>query len=195
MAASSVGPSASHVAFSPPSALAPPSHFDTDQSSSLSDVAQFKTPQMIATPDENGYWCGDTWGGPLDGNKLKTSVCFGAYCQDVSRRPLFCQKSGPCDHLPPPDKYMVYSNQGPAAARGLNRDGGAGGWWGGGGGSGGGGGGGGGNGGGKGGGKGGGTSWKNMPALAAASQTGGKQSATSSLAQLAAMKKPKPAAT
>jgi hypothetical protein len=47
----------------------------------------------------------------------------------------------------------------------------------------------------RGGGKGGGTSWKNMPALAAASQTGGKQSATSSLAQLAAMKKPKPAAT
>ena len=131
VAASSVGPSASQVAFASPGAPAAPSQLTADNASSLSNAtSDYKLPQMQAVPAENGFWCGDTWGGALDGGRLKTSVCMGAYCQDPGMRPMFCQKAGHCDHLPPPDRFMVYSKQGPAAARGTSRDTGAGNWWG-----------------------------------------------------------------
>jgi hypothetical protein len=101
--ASSVGPSASHVSFSPPSAPSALGNSSgtsllhaSEQASSLSDVQAYKPPMMQAIPDMNGHWCGDTWGGALDGGKLKSSVCIGAFCKDPARRPLFCNKNGDC---------------------------------------------------------------------------------------------------
>jgi hypothetical protein len=91
---SSVGPSASQVQYSPSaygaSATIQPPHFSphhqqpgsdygASELSSASTIQQFRAPAMQAIPDENGYWCGSTWGGPKDpGNKLRSCVCLGA---------------------------------------------------------------------------------------------------------------------
>ena len=71
----------------------------------------------------------------MDGNKLKSWVCIGAYCHDERQKALYCQVSDPsCLHQAPPGTFMVFSTYGPAAARGTDRDTDS--WWGGGGGGG-----------------------------------------------------------
>ena len=111
---SEIGPSVSQVSALSPTVHAPPP--SSLQLPSHMPPPRRNVPQLKAVPWENGYYCGNMWGGPKTGHALSSWDCIGSCCSDPAMRWAYCNGMEGCDHTS--GKEILFGAN-PEAAKGA----------------------------------------------------------------------------